>query len=621
MIQLAAVFGQSGADRLPSSFRRAKQQRQCRRGEVVLAVYANERADSSIYDGPEFSLICRTDLTEDATSAASPAEYLADLYRAKGDGFVMRLRGTFAVIVHDHRTNTLKAWTDHFGIEKLVYADFDRFTGIATDLRLLVSLSDRQPEIDPSAVLQYLQYSCVPTPRTIYKGIRKLAAGHALTCKPKATTRQYWDIQYNEDLSPSKNEDRWAADTLNAIRESVALTMKNVDPTRLGCFLSGGTDSSSVTGLVGQLTGGAPKSFSIGFDDPRYNEIHYARIAANRYGADHHEYFVKPEDILSLVQRVSPAYDEPFGNSSIIPTYYCARLAADSGVSHLLAGDGGDELFGGNARYVEDQIFQRYSRVPYLVRRGVIEPAIAVGRLTPLSLFDKAAKYVRRASLGQADRVFSYTFMSSVRHEELLTPELLAGGFGEHPLTPARNHFKAASASADLNRWMYLDVKIILTDNDLRKVTTMSRHAGVTTRYPLLTQGLAEFSGTIPSELKVKGNQLRYLFKKAMRDILPVEIIKKSKHGFGLPYSVWVGEYKPLRDFTFDVLGSTASRQRGYFRADLLEWLWQQYETVHRGFYGEVLWVFLMLELWLSTQHNSMQGPELDLVPSTGLIN
>jgi asparagine synthase (glutamine-hydrolysing) len=618
MIELTAVFAFEGVHQPPQPhFREAKYQRQLKRGPVSLVIHGDEPVDSFVFDCPEFSMICRADLQQ-SQSDVSAAAHIANLYRLEGDAFAVRLRGSFAVVLHDYRTNTLKAWTDHFGVERLVYADFDNCVGIATDLRLLVAMSDRPPEIDPAAILQYLQYSAVPTPKTIYKGIHKLAPGHSLACKPRPATRQYWDLRYNENLSDPKNESRWAEDTLNSIRDSVALTLKGVDPSRLGCFLSGGTDSSSVTGLVGELTRKSPKSFSIGFDDPRYNEIHFARLAAKRYQAEHHEYFVTPDDILALIQKAPLAYDEPFGNSSIIPTYYCARLAAENGVSHLLAGDGGDELFGGNARYVEDQIFQHYGRIPQVVRRALLEPVIAVGRSAQLPLFDKAAKYVRRASLSQADRVFSYTFLSSVANDELFTPGFLSNGISEHPLTPARSHFTQASAQSDLNRWMYLDVKMILTDNDLRKVTTMSRLAGVTTRYPLLTPPLAEFSGTIPSELKVKGNQLRYLFKKAMSGILPQEIIKKTKHGFGLPYSVWVGEYKPLRDFTFDVLGSTKSRERGYFRKDLLEWLWLQYETVHRSFYGEVLWIFLMLELWMSSQHDRLQRPESDLVPSAG---
>jgi asparagine synthase (glutamine-hydrolysing) len=165
-------------------------------------------------------------------------------------------------------------------------------------------------------------------------------------------------------------------------------------------------------------------------------------------------------------------------------------------------------------------------------------------------------------------------------------------------MAASRNHFYDAPAQSDLNRWLYLDLKMTIGDNDLRKVMTMSRLGGITPRFPLLDPALAVFTGRIPSNLKVRGTRLRYLFKKAMADVLPNDILTKTKHGFGLPYSVWLGDSKLLRDFTFDLLGSTRCTQRGYFRHGLLDRMWSQYESVHRGYYGEILWVLLMLELW-----------------------
>src|SRR2546422_11304031 len=179
--------------------------------------------------------------------------------------------------------------------------------------------------------------------------------------------------------------------------------MTGLEPSRMGCFLSGGTDSSSIVGMLSQLTTEPARTFSIGFDDSRYNEMHYARITARHNKSRHHEYFVTPNDVLALIQRAVPAYDEPFGNSSIIPTYYCARLAAENGVTHLLAGDGGDELFGGNSRYADDRVFQLYSSIPLSVRRLLIEPL--VNKTAGYSRFsDRAARYVRRSNIAVPDR-------------------------------------------------------------------------------------------------------------------------------------------------------------------------------------------------------------------------
>lgn len=569
---------------------------------VSMSVSGDEPVERFLYDSPEVSVICRADLP---ASDSNVAPAIARLYERLGDSIADELRGAFAIILYDKKLRVLKAWADHFGAERLVFAEQPGFLAIATDARLLLPLFAERPEIDPVAVQQYLQYSCIPAPKTIFVGISRLQAGHQLTSRPGPQVRAYWDMRYDESHE-SKSEAAWAADTERALRSAVSRTASGVDPSRLGCFLSGGTDSSSIAGLLSQVTNDRARTFSIGFDDPRYNEINFARIAAKHCNAEHHEYFVTPDDILALIKKAVPAYDEPFGNSSVIPTFYCARLAAENGITHLLAGDGGDELFGGNVRYTDDRLFQRYHSIPLWVRRFCIEPAVSTGlSCTRLHFFDLASRYIRRSKINVPDRLFSYSLLSSVPGTDLFTSDFMASIEGHDPLAPVRNHFHAAPAQNDLNRWLYLDMKITIADNDLRKVSVMSRLAGVTARYPMLEPALAAFTGTIPADLKVRKSQLRYLFKKAMSGVLPPQIIAKSKHGFGLPYSVWLGEDRRLQDFTFDVLGSTRSRHRGYFRTDLLEWLWSQYKTIHQKFFGDLLWTFLMLELWHVNQHDA----------------
>jgi asparagine synthase (glutamine-hydrolysing) len=583
---------------------------------ISLTAWGDEPLEPFIYDSPEISVICRADLLvrdsrANGDPSAAPAQSIAQMYAREGDAFVKQLRGTFAVILYDHKLRAMKAWTDHFAAEKLVFTNGDGFFAVATDLRLVLPLLRERPDVNPVAVQQYLQYTCIPAPQTIFKGIFRLQSGHQLTSRPAPTVRPYWDMNYPE-ADHDRTESEWAAATESAIRSAVSLNLSGVDSAQLGCFLSGGTDSSSIAGLMSQCAKEPARTFSIGFDDPRYNEIEYARIAAAHNKSRHHEYFVTPADILALIERAVPAYDEPFGNSSIIPTYYCARLAAENGVTHLLAGDGGDELFGGNARYLDDRVFQHYNRIPGPVRR-VMEPVVSAGSSwTKLQLFDRAARYIRRSKINVPDRLFSYTLLSSVPGAELFTADFLATVDGCHPLAPARDYFAAAPAQNDLNRWLYLDLKMTIADNDLRKVTVMSRLAGVTPRYPLLDPTLAEFTGTIPARLKVQGPHLRYLFKKAMAGILPAEIIAKRKHGFGLPYCVWLREHGPLRDFTLDVLGSARFQQRGYFRKGVIEWLWSQYENVHQRYYGDILWVFLMLELWHQKQHDVVRETRME---------
>jgi asparagine synthase (glutamine-hydrolysing) len=610
MLDIYAITGR--ATEVPVLMNRRKHQRECRRRGIYMRIEGDGPVESLFCDYPDLTLICRADLLA-SCSSTNVAAYLVRLYREQGDLFVSGLRGTFAIVLYDHNHKTLKAWTDHFGAERLVFGEVDGSFAISTDIGLVLRAHRKRPMISAAAIQEYLQYTCIPTPKTIYEGISKLAPGHQLISRPAIMTRPYWDIAYDERDEARRPERVWANETREAVRSAVALSLKNLGVTdRAGCFLSGGTDSSSVAGFVGQVTAQPPRTFAIGFDDSRYNEIHYARIAAKHFSADHHEYFVRPDDIPVLVQKAVQVYDEPFGNSSIVPTYHCARLAAGHGITHLLAGDGGDELFGGNARYAVDRVFQRYSGIPRWMRKTFVEPGVSrVARWTNLRFFNLAASYVRRSNIPVPDRYFSYSLISSLPGRELFTGDFLNAVKDCDPMATARTHFYSAPAQSELNRWLYLDLKITIADNDLRKVTAMSRLAGVTTRFPLLDPALAEFTGRIPPDLKVRGSRLRYLFKKAMEELLPQDIIRKSKHGFGLPYSVWLADSVLLRDFTFDILGSRRCLQRGYFRSGLLNWLWSQYQSVHRDYYGEILWMLLMLELWHVTHADARSGEEV----------
>jgi asparagine synthase (glutamine-hydrolysing) len=585
------------------------------RNNVFLSIQGDCPIDHCVYTSPRLALLCYSDLLGSGACGdfreanRNPAQYIAQLYESRGDAFTHDLHGWFGIVLYDWEQESLKAWTDHFGIRRIVYRATPGALGIASDLRLLNGFFDEAPEIEPKAVLEYLQYTCIAAPRTIFKEAYRLEPGHRLVSRPGVVVQPYWDMSYRE--VEGRNLEDWSSQTFETIQKAVACCAKTGDDSqRLGCFLSGGTDSSSISGLVGNLTGQPPRTFSIGFDDPRYNEIEYARIAARHFRADHHEYFVTPQDILDLLQGVYAVYDEPFGNSSIIPAYYCARLARNNGTTHMLAGDGGDELFGGNQRYADDQVFQKYQRIPKLLRRGIIEPGL---RWMPfrdrLALSSRAANYVRRAEIPVPDRWHSYEFLSSIEPSEVLSREFLDCFDGTDPLEPSRRHYTRAAAGNDLNRWLYLDLRITINDNDLPKVTKMCELAGVSPRFPLLDPVLADFSGTIPADLKVRGTQLRYVFKKAMSAFLPQQIIQKTKHGFGLPYGVWIGEHKPLREFTLDTLGSNACRQRNYFRPDMAEWAWSQYETVHRAFYGSIIWILLMLELWHCSHDKAAIAP------------
>ncbi|MEW5977982.1 MAG: asparagine synthase C-terminal domain-containing protein [Acidobacteriota bacterium] len=590
------------------------------RGPLGLWLRGQGSLESYLFSDNELTVVCSTDLLNGVsqTSVNSVARQIADLYREDGDSFVRKLKGSFAIVLYDHRSDTLKAWTDHFAIRRLAYRAVADALVVSTRLDWLQTVLTDRCDLDPVAVVEYFQYACVPAPRTIYRDIFKLEAGHFLTNRPSLQSRPYWTITFDEGLSGEMSEGEWASALAGKIRDAVKTFLRlPAADSRIGCFLSGGTDSSSVVGLVRALTGLPPASFSIGFDDARYNEIEYARIAAKRFGCNHHEYFVKPDDILRLIPEACSYYGEPFGNASIVPTYFCARLARDAGISHLLAGDGGDEVFAGNERYLSDSVFKYYQLLPRTLRRLLIEPSVArLGDHTKSGVLGKASRYIWRAKQQLPDRLFCHSFLASTESKEIFDPEFFSWMSSIEPLARARMHYQEAPATHPLNRWLYLDLKMTISDNDLPKVTGMTELAGLTVRYPLLDPSLVEFAGRIPPGLKMKPGCLRYIFKKAMAEVLPAEIIKKTKHGFGLPYGIWLGEHAGLKQFTFDVLGSRRCRESGYFRSDLLEWLWSRYQRVNRVYYGAVMWMFLMFELWQSSCNRQRptlipEGPEL----------
>jgi len=349
--------------------------------------------------------------------------------------------------------------------------------------------------------------------------------------------------------------------------------------------------------MMSRMGQGAPRAFSIGFQEQPFNELGYAEIAAKRFGAEHHTYLVGPEDCFAALPQMVRSFDEPFGNSSAIPTYFCARLAAEAGVKVLLAGDGGDELFGGNERYATDKIFQAYHSIPGPLRKGLIEPLL---RLAPFEggLPGRAHRYVRRANMDPIARLLSFQFLATHAREEVFEAGFLQMLSGYSITDIASHYYATAPAKDSLDRILYTDVKITLGDSDLPKVTRMCELAGMQVRFPFLDRSVADFSGCIPAKLKVKGFEKRYLFKRAFRNLLPAEIIAKKKHGFGIPVSTWLKSDPKFRELAHDVLLSRRAFERNYFRRPFIEELFRKHQTDESPYYGDTLWTFLTLELW-----------------------
>ena len=554
---------------------------------------------TSFWHSDSVIVACDADLLQSSVPGEFPnaardsARLIGELYLQSGSTLFTRLRGTFAIAIWDERNRTLLLARDRFGVKSLCYAAAESQLIFASHPRAIFASARIGKNVDPHAIVDYLNMNIVPAPQTVYRGVMKVNPGECMVWHDgQLRAAQYWDMSYPEDARGSHQ--KLADELLARMDEGVRLASNDLPQQRTGCFLSGGTDSSSVLGLLTQAKKSSASSFSIGFAEARFNELEYAHIAARHYKSNHHDSILGPQDAFDAIPKIVELYDEPFANSSAIPTYYCAKLAKDNGVDVLLAGDGGDELFGGNERYLTEQIYGFYHRVPRPLRRWMIEPAVFAA--PSISLFGKAQRYIKRSNTPNPERYCAWRLL------QVFPPQQVLGEAMPHvngdQLAVMRRYYESAPAKSELNKLLYIDVKMTLGDEDLPKVVRTTELAGITVRFPLLDHPLAEFSGRLPADLKVRGFEKRYLFRRATRNLLPEAILRKKKHGFGLPIGFWLKTDPKLRAFSREVLFDPRTYQRGYFQRVFVEQLMASMEQDNTPYYGDLLWVLLMLELW-----------------------
>lgn len=519
---------------------------------------------------------------------------LLEAYKQHGLSLFQYLHGSFSLVLIDRVASKAIIAIDRMGIQQMSYAHNSGrgvvFGSTADSVRHHPNVS---AHLDIQNIFSYVFFHAVPSPGTIYREQNKLLPGQYLVYEAGQLIENfYWQPQFLEDQ-------RTPVEQLGKqLREYLTSSINRcADNREAGAFLSGGVDSSVVSGLLSTLRESPVNTYSIGFAEKGYDEMEYARIAAAHFQTQAHEYYVTPEDVATIIPKIAQAYDEPFGNASAVPTYYCARMAKQDGVEVLLAGDGGDELFGGNARYAEQKIFEAYHRIPTFLRKYVVEPLVfgfpGGSKITPVR---KACSYVRQANIPLPDRLESYNFLNLTPLREVFHPDFLAAVDPTHPHQLLRREYASTENDSPVNRMLRLEWKQVLADNDLRKVTRMCALANMQVCFPMLQDDVVQFSTKIPSQLKVKGLKLRFFFKHAYQDFLPTEVLTKSKHGFGLPFGVWLRTAPQLQEIARDSLESF--KQRGYVRPEFIDHLLHQHQTVHSAFYGEMIWVLMMLELW-----------------------
>ena len=572
-------------------------------GGCALAVEAGIRAVTldraeTLVAAVEGQVRWRTPSLAAVAEERGAAAAVAQAYRQHGSGCLKEMLGPFAVAVIDtHGASGLLA-IDRLGTRTMCYANPSRQLVFASNAESVVAHPFVTRELSQQAIFDYLYCHVVPSPGTIYRSVQKLRPGECVTFKSGAVERCfYWQLPYHDE----------GTDSVDALERRFRLLLREAarraidGQGTIGTFLSGGTDSSTVTTMLTELTHAPARTYSIGFASSEFDEMKYARITAQRLGARAHEYYLTPDDVVEAIPIIARAYDEPFGNDSAAPTYFCAKMAREDGVQVLLAGDGGDEIFGGNTRYAKQKLFEAYGRIPKALRHALIEPlAFSLpgnDRIAPLR---KLGSYIRQASVPLPDRLETYNFLHRSPFADVFEPDFLAAIDVDQPLAMLREVYQRTDSASPVNRMMHLDLKVTLADNDLRKVSRMCDMAGVEVRYPLLDDELVEFSGEIPAALKVKRLKLRYFFKQALKDVLAPETIAKTKHGFGMPFGLWLRHHARLAELVHGSL--EAFQRRGILKPTYLQELRRQHHTDHATYFGIMIWVIAMLECWFDAR-------------------
>ncbi len=522
-------------------------------------------------------------------------------YRRQGRRFLSEIAPELPFALLDEENRTLILATDPIGIAHIYYAQTSSGLVFGSSAELVAAHPDVDAAIAEQSVYDYVYFHHCPSPGTIYRQVKKLEIGQLLQYRDgRIELDYYWQPEFVEEPGFDVQEagEKLKRSLISAVRRQVG------DVEQTGAFLSGGLDSSSVAGALASVFPGQARTFSIGFPAEGYDEIEYARIAASRFETHQHEYYVTPEDIVNTLPSIAAYYDEPFGNSSALAAYYCAKMAKDNGIDVLLAGDGGDEIFAGNERYAKQLLFEKYWRIPALAR-NILKTGLynLPDLLLKNKLFFKAKRYVEQAEVTLPDRLQDYNFLHRHAASEIFTDDFVAQIDIGSPLQTLRDCYRRPKEATALNRMLFMDWKTTLHDNDLVKVNKMCEMAGVEVRYPMLDPEVVDLSCTVPSAIKLKNGQLRWFYKQAMRDFLPERIINKSKHGFGLPFGVWLKDHQPLKELAYDNIH--ALKKRGFFRAEFLDHAVHMHQTIHASYYGELIWVLTMLEMWFQAKRIS----------------
>ncbi|MEK7858400.1 MAG: asparagine synthase (glutamine-hydrolyzing) [Elusimicrobiota bacterium] len=528
---------------------------------------------------------------------ATDTEAILALYQESGAGCVSRLRGMFAFAIWDKEKRRLFLARDRVGKKPLVYTQQPGFLAFASELRCLFAWPGISRDIDPGAIDAFLSLQYIPSPMTIYRGVKKLPPGHTLTYENgKATIERYWDLPLGQAPVTTDVEEAKRL-IVDKLRESVKLRM--IADVPLGAFLSGGIDSSIIVALMSELSSRPVKTFSIGFDEERFSELPYARQIAKLYKTEHTEFVVKPE-MADVLPKLAWHYGEPYADASALPSYYVSRETRKF-VTVALNGDGGDENFGGYTRYFAMKLAGRLDLVPAagrdLMRAGaelLPEGNAPFGFSWRLKRFLRAVLYedLPRRHL----KMVGY-FSQDEKDELYSTPfKTVLGAQREGAERYLEEAFARCKSSDFLNQLLYVDFKTYLPECLMAKMDIAAMANSLEGRSPFLDHEFMELVYPMPGDWKLRGLRgHKWILKEAFKDKLPNSILHRAKMGFGVPLGSWLRG--PMKNFFEETVLGPAALNRGYFDEKALRARWEAHQSGRRDD-GYRLWALLMLELW-----------------------
>ncbi len=522
----------------------------------------------------------------------SDTEAILHAYEEYGEACPTKLNGMFAFAIWDGNKQRLFLARDRLGIKPLYYYHDGEKFAFGSELKSILQVPDVPREVSPEALDLFLTFEYIPAPLSIFKGIAKLPAGHALTLREgRVQTRAYWDLRFAErEVSEAE-----ACEELRALLQD-AVKIRLMSDVPLGAFLSGGIDSSSVVAMMSRVMDRPVKTFSIAFKEATYNEAGYARLVADHFKTEHHEFTIET-DALGLTEKLIAHLDEPLGDFSIFPTFLVSQMARDY-VTVALSGDGGDELFAGYDTYMAHQAATAYERIPGFARRSLIESF--VNRMPPTEkkkgLINRAKRFVEGMQLpADLGHTRWMVFLQEATKARLYSSELRAQLRDFDSFEFIRRHFRQADTDDLLNRQLYVDVKTYLVDDILVKVDRMSMATSLEARVPLLDHRFVELAATLPGRLKLNGRQTKYIFKKAMQPLLPPEILTRGKEGFSIPIKNWLKH--ELKDRMLDVLSPERVQRDGFFNPEYMDRLVREHLNGREN-HSHRLWAMMVFGIW-----------------------